>query len=390
MSSNALIRILRDRRFLRGACPKVILLLVVANIAVLHWKSSMAEERRANLTVGDVKALNQSNRYDYTFGEDLLATWSGIPDATKNHLVVLSGMSQMFTINEPQPEDQRISEELDDRLSPRGVRVYGLAAPNLCNEEALFLLLALLEQPQTTPRSFIYGVCFDKFRNIDLRPGYMTFLQAKPHLVAAWKQTAEEYRVKYPLAADKMLQTLRDLHSEEEHDRPANSVCEKALRDFVSTGIPIVAERKELNAFIQGRLYVFRNSLLGLKNTSKRPIIRTRYDMNRQFLELIIDVSKRAGVQFIAYIIPLNPLADNPYIPREYEEFKTWIEGLAIARSVPFANLENLVPTEEWGMFMGGPDFKHFKGAAHRRVASKLEQEFGSLLTSSANSEVAP
>jgi hypothetical protein len=388
--TNAIIKTLWDSRLWHGPAPKVILLLAVVNIAVLRWKSSMVEEKHANLTVGDVKALNQSARYDYTFGEDLLASWGSIPDATKQPLVVLSGMSQMYAINEPKPGDQRISEWLDDRLSLRGVRVYGLAAPNLCNEEALFLLLALLERPQTTPRSFIYGVCFDKFRNMDLRPGYIKFFLANPHLATVWKQVAEEQGERYPLAAEKMLKTFHDLHIEEDHDRPMSGTCENRLRDLIGAGVPVVAERKYLNGFIQNRLYTLRNSLLGIKNTSKRPIIRARYDMNRQFLELMMDISKQAGVQFIAYIIPLNPCAENPYILQEYKEFKTWLEDLAAARRVPFANLENLVPTEEWGMWMGGPDFKHFKGAGHRRVATKLEEEFGPLLTASTDLEAAP
>ncbi len=391
MLSNPVIQVLRDHRFWRGPAPQVILLLAVANVAVLHWKNSMAEERRANLTTGDVKAFDRTNRYDYTFGDDLLASWNTIPDATKCPLVVVCGMSQMFTINEPKPGDQRISEELDDRLSPRGVRVYGLAAPNLCNEEALFLLLALLEQPRTTPRSFIFGACFDKFRNIDLRPGYGRFLQAKPGLAELWKRTAEVHREKYPLAADKMLRTLHDLHGgEEDRDRSTNGVCENELRNFVSAGLPVVAERKQMNGFLQNRLFLLRNSLLGIKPTSKRPIIQSRYDMNREFLELMIDVSERAGVRFITYVCPLNPLAENPYVAHEYAEFKTWLEGLAAERRVPFTNLEGLVPHEEWGTFLGGPDFKHFKGAGHRLVAAKLEEEFGPLLTESAESEVGP
>jgi len=87
-----------------------------------------------------------------------------------NRLVVLSGMSQMYAINDPQEGDQTISEWLDDALSAQGARVWGMAAPNLSNEEALFQLVMLLQDPVTRPHSFIYGICFDKFRNIDLRP----------------------------------------------------------------------------------------------------------------------------------------------------------------------------------------------------------------------------
>jgi hypothetical protein len=384
---NTIVQILRDRRFWLGPAPQVILLLAAVNSVVLSRKSIWAEEKRANLTTGDVAAYGQARRCDHTWGEDLLSTWDTIPDATQQPLAILCGMSQMMTINDRQPGDQQTSEELDDRLSARGIRVHGLAAPNLCNEEGLFLLVSLLAQPQTTPRSFVFGACFDKFRNIDLRPGYQKFFAAKPRVAAAWKQTAEEYRERYPLAADKMLKTLRDLHRTDEPDRPASDGWESELRDLVSVGVPLVAERKALNGKMQNELYEIRNQLLRIKNTSKRPIIRARYDMNREFFELMIDVSRKAGVRFITYVIPLNPQADNPYVPQEYTDFKIWLEQLTAAQRVPFANLENLVPAEEWGLWKGGPDFKHFKGAGHRLVAAKLVDEFGPLLGSSAETE---
>jgi len=377
MLGNVVLRILTDGRFWRGPAPKVIVLLSLANVAAYQWRAGLAEARRANLTTGDVSALDRTCRYDYSFGEDLLATWGDVPDATAQPLVIVCGMSQMFTINEPQPGDQRVAEELDDRLQRQGIHAYGLAAPNLCNEEAFFLLLATLQESRTTPHSFIYGVCFDKFRNIDLRPGYQRFLQARPELAAAWRRTAEEYREQYPLATDKLLKTLVDLQSDKADVRSSGDVWETKLRNLVGAGMPMVAERKELNGFLQCRMHLLRTTLLGIKPTSKRPIIRTRYDMNREFLELMVEVSRRAGVRFGMYVVPLNPLAENPYVGDEYVEFKSWLGNLAAERDIRFANFENLVPTDDWGTWLGGPDFKHFKGAGHRRLAAKIAEEFG-------------
>src|SRR5208282_3893437 len=134
---------------------------------------------------------------------------------------------------------------------------------------------------------------------------------------------------------------------------------------------------KDLNATMQQSLFLLRNLLLGIKPTSKRPIIKGRYDMNREFLQMMIDRCEMAGVCFVPYIIPLNPLAENPYIPEEYKAFKDWLREIAEKRRLPFANLEDLVPSDEWGVFMGGPDFKHFKGSGHRRTAAKLREVFG-------------
>jgi hypothetical protein len=377
--NNELWHVFWDRRFWRGPAPCTLLLLGALNVGVWHLQTRLAEERRSNLTAGDQSAFQSSSRCDTTYGEAPLSTWNTIPDATDQRLVILSGMSQMFSIPERQPGDQTTSEEMDDRLAPKGIRVYGLAAPNLCNEEALFILLALLEKPQTTPKFFIFGACFDKMRNLDLRPGYREFLWQKPGLQETWKRMAETYRQRYPHAAEKMLKTFDDLRA----SRTSTDSFEDMLRDRLAEWLPLVAFRKELNGRAQQFLYEVRNELLRIKTSSKRPIIKSRYEMNQEFLQMMIDVCADSGVQFITYVVPLNPLAENPYVPAEYVQFKDWISQLAERRQVPFANLENAVPSQDWGIWFEGPDFKHFKGAGHRRTAAKLLEEFGSLLSAS-------
>ena len=135
-----------------------------------------------------------------------------------------------------------------------------------------------------------------------------------------------------------------------------------------------------MNVNVQGQLFDLRNWLFRIKNTSKRPIIQGRYDLNKEFLGLMVDLAQRNGVTMILYVIPLNPQAENPYIPEQYAAFKTWLEGFCREKGVPFANLEDLVPAQHWGTFMDGPDFKHFKGEGHRLTAQNLAERFGPII----------
>jgi lysophospholipase L1-like esterase len=148
--------------------------------------------------------------------------------------------------------------------------------------------------------------------------------------------------------------------------------------------IPVVGARHQLNLLLTyGLLYQARNTLLGITNTTKRPVIQGRYELNKQFLQMMIEIAQAHGVQFIMYINPLNPQADNPYVASEYAAFKDWAAATATAHKVPFANFENLVPKDAWGLFMGGPDFKHFSGEGHRLTAEAIAKEFGPVLTAS-------
>ena len=386
MTNNPLWAALADRRLWRGCGRWTILLLIGANVGIYSWHGDLLRHRQQNLLAPPAAALAQGTsgtrpvRYDWSVGEDTSSYWRHIPDAGRDRLAILCGMSQMFAINEARPGDQTISEWLDDRAAPAGTRVFGLAAPNLSNEEALLLLVAALEDPRVRPHWFIYGVCFDKFRNLGLRCGYQTLLRTRPDLRQKWRSLAGKLSRSCPLAAEKMLESLAEL---QRSGPTASRSVESRLRQFAADWIPMVAARQELNAYAQMRLFLLRNLVLQITPTSKRPVLPARYALNRQFLEAMAVVARQSNVHLMLYVVPFNPLADNPYVPEQYDAFKRWLEDFARRSQVPCPNLENTVPAGDWGQFMGGPDFKHFKGVAHRRLADALWAAFGDSLEGS-------
>jgi hypothetical protein len=316
-------------------------------------------------------------RFDLSIGDDLDKYWASIPEARSNRLVYLVGMSQMYKINDFRDGDLTIAEHLDDMLAPKA-RVFGIAAPNLDNEEALLLLVSVLTDPNTTPSAFIYAVCFDKMRFLDVRPGYMNYVRHHPEVEKALLAVADRYAARYPLASTKIRRTLGDIEKPAAGD---DKSFEHRAREGVGRLVPLVGQRQDLNVLLTyGLLYEARNKLLGISNTTKRPIISGRYDLNKEFLRIMIDISKERGVQFLYYINPLNPQADNPYVPAQYDVFKQWAESNAVASGVPFANLENVVPKDAWGLFMGGPDFKHFSGRGHLLTAKAIADRFGQVI----------
>lgn len=362
--------------FWKGAGPWIVLLLLLSNFGAAAWRTSLKRTREANL-LADLSHLSERGdtrapRYDWSVGENLAAYLPFVPDARTAPLVIVSGMSQMFSINDPKPGDETISEVLDDELSLSGIRVFGLAAPNLNNEEVILLLLSTLSSPSTRPTVFLYGVCFDKFRNIDLRPEYSRYLEQTPAVRALWGRTCVEFGSKYPLVCQKMQQTLNE--SLRAVTEPND--FEHALRRRAEVLFPLVAAKADLNAAIQMDAFLFRNWLLNIKPTSKRPIIAARYRLNQDFLGLAVDLSRQNGVNLVLYVSPLNPLAENPYVPKEYEEFKAWLAEFALKRGVPFANLEAAVPAVRWGERDGSPDFKHFTGEGHRLTAAAILKAF--------------
>jgi hypothetical protein len=336
---------------------------------------SSKKERAASLLLSeDLDEPNDVPRRDRSGGEHPERFWKYIPDARHTRLAMLVGMSQLLYIYERKRGEHFISEHMDDELASSGVRVFELAAGNLDNEEALSYLLATILEPQTRPYAFIYGVCFDKFRNVDVRPSFQRFMQQRSGLLQAWQSTAAAHQQRYPRATEKMVAMLKSMTDQARQTREES--FESRLRARVARWLPIVDARQELNAVLQNELYLLRNAVLRIKNSSKRPIIGSRYDLNLEFMELLADVAAENNVKFLPYIIPLNPMAETPYVGSEYRDFKLWFAAFTKRRSLPFVNLENLVPPEEWGLLRGAPDFKHFRARAHRRTASALVTAF--------------
>jgi len=388
--SAELLRLFGDRRFWTGTWVWVVLLLALVNVGVFAWSRQAAEEQKQKIqadfeseqmlnTAGDV-----TPRYDWSCGENLEAYWPSVPDARTTHLAILSGMSQMFSINDRQPGDKIICQLLDDSLQSKGTRVWGFAAPSLCNEEAIFQLVSLLSDPAKKPRYFIYGICFDKMRNTDLRVAYQRFLRGHPEIVTLYAAAAHQYETAYPLAAAKMRQTLSDI-AQTESQKPDS--LESRLRDGLGDVVPLVKARKDLYVWATIELLMLRNDAFGIKNESKRPVIRSRYDMNYQFLKMMTDLARAHDIQPIFYVIPLNPQSDNPYVANEYESFKKDMRAYCSEVKVPFANFENRVPAEDWGTFLGGPDFKHFRESGHKKTADTILETFGAILSGQETSQ---
>jgi len=378
-ASSDIVRLMLDRRLWRGPAPVCLAFLVAVNLWIVHVERQLQAERRANLLTGAIAGRATGRpRFDWSVGEDLGRYWGDIPDATEHPLVIVSGMSQMYAINDPHPGDEVISEHLDDALARQGARAFGLAAPNMDNEEALLDLVAVSLEARTKPATFLYGVCFDKFRNTGLRPGLARFLQERPGLRDAWERVCASRADRYPMACSAMRASV-DGATEPGAERE-DLDAEHRLRAAIGRVVPMVGASADLNGIAQYDIYLFRNWLFRIRSSSKRPMLASAFRTNREFLGLMADVAKENGVTLALYVIPLNPMAQNPYIPEEYASFKTWLQTFASERGLPFANLEDVVPHDDWGLSNGEPDFKHFRERGHERTAAALLDRFGPVL----------
>ncbi len=332
-------------------------------------------------TERSLSGAKDTPRYDWSVGSEQQKYWAFMPDARKQPLVVLDGMSQIYAINEEQPGDRVTSEILDDSLRSGGTRVFSIAAPNLNHEELLFHLHALTQQPATTPKLLVFGVCFDKMRNIEVRETMRDVLAAVPPLDSSWRHSAEILQSEFPELSKEMFRTLEAARAQQAL-RPDQRV-EQSLVRTVSRVLPIVAIRSDLRTYLFQSVYLLRNWVFQIKTSTKRPILADRYALNQEALVASLRYAKQHGMRVLMYVIPLNRSAETPYVTEQYDAFKRWLEQVATTERVAFANLETAVPNASWGLLYGQPDFKHFKEAGHVATANALMPLIRAQLTDS-------
>lgn len=372
-----------------SASPRIgviatLLCFVLLNVALLPLRHYFELQHRTNLMQADhaTDGVTATPRYDWSTGGEQAKYWAHIPDARRTPLVILDGMSQQYAINDGQPGDKITAEILDDSLQAAGTRVFGIAAPNLNHEELLFHLHALVANPATTPRALVFGVCFDKMRNIDLRPTMAKDLGADSALAARWRHFADSVHAEMPDLSVAMSRALEDAHTQDV-TRIDQRIEQRLVGDIADVA-PVVGLRTDLRSFLYERTYLFRNWIFGIKTSTKRPVLADRYALNQQALVAAVRFARAHGIAVSLYVIPLNKSAEAPYVAEQYDSFKQWLALTAQHEGAHFANLEDAVPNESWGLLYGQPDFKHFKEAGHIVTANSLLPLVRSLLADSA------
>ncbi len=345
------------------------------NFAANQMATTLDANRESDLMLLRHRA-GATPHYDWSCGEDLGSARHAIPDSRKAPLVLVTGMSQTYAINDAREGALPIPDRLDAALTARGVRAFGLVAPNLHNEEALLMLVATLARPETKPNAWLYGLCFDKLRNVDVRPAMLRFLVDNPEVQALWNHVCDEEAGAFPIACERIKSTSKRALDDQPASSTAIGVLEEKTRSAADRALPLSRQRTSLSAAGQFKVYEFRNWLFRIRTTTERPILPARYQLNMEFLRLSVKLAKRNGVRPIFYVIPINPEAKAPYRPEEYAAFKQEVSTLAQAEQIAFANLEDAVPEGEWGLLYGQPDFKHFREAGHARLTDALMRAF--------------
>jgi hypothetical protein len=283
------------------------------------------------------------------------------------------GNSQLHAINQYRSGERTAASQLHARLALQGLDLTVYSQPSASFQEQLLLFDHLLTRLPV--RLLILPAVYDDTREDGVRDTLEGFLDDPPTRALLQESSIGRRLVqrRVPPAIDAQDDTAGVTGS-------LQAVLEQGIDGWLERHSSLWAARPTLRGELFNRLYITRNTLLGIHSTTQRHRIAGRYDANMQALAAMLQQARARGVRALLYIAPIRSDVPMPYDAREYDAFKRDVQQLAEREGAQFADLEALVPASLWGLKAAGiagvgateVDFMHFQAAAHELLAERL------------------
>ena len=293
----------------------------------------------------------------------------------KDERILIFGNSQTHSINQKESGQTIYPELLDQALdSSTGTLTHSL--PNANFQE---FRVAHSWWSEKEPWDLILIPAFmDDLREDGLRADFLKAPVAEGHQLDS--NTALSNALNAQL--DLMTNPPSDSGSESKEETPQD-IVERALNNWLEEHTATWKNRANARGDLFLSLYRLRNKAFGISASTQRKMIPARYNRNMLALEELLTHAEVKEQDVLLYIPPIRTDVAPPYDPQEYADFKEAIQTLAANHTnTHFANLEDIVPGEYWGLKAstdgdGKPelDYMHFQFVGHQLLAEALERE---------------
>ena len=147
--------------------------------------------------------------------------------------------------------------------------------------------------------------------------------------------------------------------------------------------LPVVSNRDSMRGQVYETFYEWRNSLLGLRSDSSRPVPQYEYEASLQLLEMILRYTEEKHI--VSLFLPNTVEANfaEPQCPRRCRAHRADVHRLCEGYGIWSFDYTDLVPGTMWTNYPDQPDsrdFAHFTGPAHRLVADQLWRDVGPVI----------
>jgi hypothetical protein len=342
--------------------------------AVFIWKPNIVlNDLALGSMTTSVFAKEQGNKIHCTDFSDYRDCKSSFYKSRKRNNILWFGNSQLHAVNQYKLGDETAPKILNRMFSSTETYVLAFSQPNANFSEHEALLDHVLVDFPT--KVLILPLVFDDTRETGVRS---TLIKSNEPLDFSENKNNQNLDVS-------------SFEKREPHNIGSNFSKKDAfdgevrLERKVNKWINSVVNRDKLKAEIFIALYNLRNFIFRITPSSKRRLIRTRYNENMAALSRLLINAKKAQIIVIGYIAPIRNDVALPYFADEYETFKRDTRKMFDDKAFQLYDLESLVPGKFWGVknstsLSGEPelDFMHFRGEGHKLLADRIYEILGS------------
>ena len=311
--------------------------------------------------------------------EDLSPCIEGYKIDKKNSSVVIwLGNSQLHAINQYQLGNETAAPQIYRFLKKYDFHTITLSQGNANLQEHYLLFAYLLDQFPI--KTLILPIVFDDMREDEIRPDIKSIL----------KYQSSYKKINKTLTGKSLISRFNDKDLAGNESSILDDTMQNGFENLIDEKLgkiwPLWTKRDILRGNLFGKLYLLRNSIFGIKATSKRKMIRGRCIKNINAYQDILNLALDNKVKVLVYIPPIRSDIKIPYELTEYNNFKKKIKDIAKSKKVYFTSLENLVPPEFWGKKLSTNmkegeevDFMHFQAEGHLLLAEAIFLEISKI-----------
>lgn len=297
---------------------------------------------------------------------------AGLRETSHHKIALWLGNSQLHAVNQLQPNQLNAPPIAFKQLNTERIYLMAFSQPNANLQEHFLTYLYLNQQRKIS--HLILPVVFDDFREDGIRPELLKFAE-DPQI----QEKLSKSLIGKKIIKQRELTPNKNNADTAALDGTIQDQVELSLNNWFDRHLGFWQARADARGTLFTQLYLTRNTILGINPSSKRKVIKGRYEDNMNALKATLELAKENSSNVLVYIAPLRSDVEIPYIKSEYDRFKNEVQILTGEQGAKFVNFENLVPPHLWGGKDGTTlgektelDFMHFQADGHILLANEM------------------
>lgn len=318
-------------------------------------------------------------RLNYSEDSALMHGWT---KRGKKDILFCLGNSQTHGINKFVEGQKTYNGLLFDTFQNNKIDVLTNSLPN-ANLQEHYLLFDYWRH-KLPIRYLLLPVFMDDLREDGIREVFMPFLISNHYLLDSSKVVAQKINseiLKMSQTTEAPSKDIAALY------KTVQEKSETYLNQKLENNIDIWRSRPNVRGDLFLKLYIWRNTILGINAQTKRKMIPSHYRDNFAAFTAILEDAKKMGIKVLVYIPPIRMDIAIPYDKEEYTQFKKDVEKTVVQYNHTFYNIESIVPGKYWGFKESTNtsgkmeyDFMHFQYAGHQLITDTLLPQIQKLI----------